>query len=1620
MRNFFLIVFFILFAEFLPAGNTYKSTERAPGFIENKGQIIDQNNKPNPGVLYLLNTPGLNVQLRKTGFSYDVYSLTDKHGPLSVIENNTPPYPVHHPDSLVRECHFHRIDMEMEGMNPGYSIVTSEPSADYLNYYTTGTPVNGTTVVRYYKTVTYKSIYPGIDLEFLMTPENGFKYNFIIHPDGKLSDIKLKITGPDHIRLTRDTLQFTTNPGVVNELIPESYFLNNESKTSIKSHFREIDDGVYSFSIDGDFSEASTLVIDPTSVRIWGTYYGGSGNDVGYKVSVDNEYNVILGGTTLSSDNIATAGAYDTIKKTFEDMFIAKFTANGVRLWGTYYGGDGTERLLGLKNDILGNIYVAGWTCSNSYIASPGSFQDTCSSHLNLGPSAPFLAKFSPNGWRIWGTYYGGQASDQANDVDVDQNGDVYLAGATAGSYNLGTPGTYQPAYYSFNSMGGDGFIAKFDSSGARIWGTYYGKGCLFSGISVDSSGTIYAAGATRSTDTIASSGAYQTVYGGGWADAFLAAFSQSGQRLWGTYYGGPAQDGDWVGGDDFPNIRCKADNTGSVYLIGFTSSQSGIASTGGFQPTYGGGTQDGFIAKFNSLGQRAWGSYYGGSGYDYVYNCSLGGNGDVFFTGETNSTNGIATAGSYMPAYNGGDDAFLVKFDRSGQRPWGTYFGGSAFDNALSSAYVADDTIYFSGNTYSTSNIASPGAHQVSYASGSDAYLEKFIECWPIAPAQAITGPASACQGTNGLVYSTVSLDHAVGYKWTLPPGASIESGFLTNTIVVDFGSSASSGLINVKGQNKCGDSGDSATLFVTVNVPPVPVISGPDTSCTGSGKLYSTAPGKTNYQWSTSTGGSVTAGGNTETATVIWTTAGAQQVHVTYSENGCQALTPSVFDVWVNSGPLVNISIAPSANNVCAGTPVTCTATPVNGGANPVYQWKVNGVNAGSNSPVFTYSPLNGDQVTCVLTSDAICSMNNPATSNTITMVVYPNLAVSIQVSPSANPVCAGTNVTYTATALNGGSSPVYQWKVNGLDVGTNSLTYTYVPLNGDVVSCVLISSITYCVSNNPATSNAITMTVNPSYPVDVSISASANPVCSGIPVIFTALPVNGGSSPVYQWKVNGSTTGTNSATFSYSPSNNDQVQCILTSSYTLCTSNNPAASNTITMTVNPLSVVSVSIAVSANPVCSGTPVTFTATPVNGGSSPVYQWKVNAVIVGGNSSTFTYTPLNNDAVSCVLTSSLTTCVTNNPATSNTVSMGVNPLMPVSVSITASANPVCAGLPVTFSASPVNGGSSPAYQWKVNAVNAGGNSSTYSYTPVSGDQVNCTLTSDINCPQGNPALSNTITMILTPTPSVSFSVCQDTVTSLNAQPFKLKGGIPLGGTYSGPGVNSLTGYFNPSVAGTGVKPISYTYQNQSLCSDVKTRSILVQTSPSFTCGQTLTDIRDGKTYPTVLLGTQCWMRANLNYGSFIAGTLSQTDNCQVEKYCYNDDASNCTVYGGLYQWDELMQYQSTVPLQGLCPPGWHIPTQAEWMVLFTWYQEQALAAKPLQDTIIAGFRAKESGVIYSNFSWSFKGFATIFWTSTSSGTIKALSHGMNLQDFSVSDYYANRSNAFAVRCVKD
>jgi len=218
----------------------------------------------------------------------------------------------------------------------------------------------------------------------------------------------------------------------------------------------------------------------------------------------------------------------------------------------------------------------------------------------------------------------------------------------------------------------------------------------------------------------------------------------------------------------------------------------------------------------------------------------------------------------------------------------------------------------------------------------------------------------------------------------------------------------------------------------------------------------------------------------------------------------------------------------------------------------------------------------------------------------------------SVKVSISASANNICSGTSVTYTATPTNGGSTPSYQWLVNGISGFPPGSTFTYTPANGNIITCILTSSNTVCTSNNPATSNAVNMVVNPNLPVAVTISPSENPVCAGSSVTFTATPTNGGVNPTYQWFVNGGDVLQSAPTMSYIPANGDLVTCVMNSNIT-CPTGNPATSNTITMIENTVNPVSIVITTPVTTVCSGTSVTFTATPTNGGTNPGYHWFIN-----------------------------------------------------------------------------------------------------------------------------------------------------------------------------------------------------------------------------------------------------------------------------------------------------------------------------------------------------------------------------------------------------------------------
>jgi len=536
-----------------------------------------------------------------------------------------------------------------------------------------------------------------------------------------------------------------------------------------------------------------------------------------------------------------------------------------------------------------------------------------------------------------------------------------------------------------------------------------------------------------------------------------------------------------------------------------------------------------------------------------------------------------------------------------------------------------------------------------------------------------------------------------------------------------------------------------------------------GSNPQCAGASATFTATPtngGTTpSYQWKVN---GTNVGTNSTTYTTTTLTNGQAITCVMTSNAACVSGSPATsnsISMTVNSNVAASVLIALTSgtNPMCSGVSATFTATPTNGGTTPSYQWKVNGTNVGTNSTTYTTTTLtNGQAITCVMTSNASCVSGSPATSNSISMTVNANVtaSVSIALTSGTNPMCSGASATFTATPTNGGTTPSYQWKVNGTNVGTNSATYTTTTLtNGQAVTCVMTSNAS-CVSGSPATSNSISMTVNANVTASVSIALTSgtNPMCSGASATFTATPTNGGTTPSYQWKVNGTNVGTNSATYTSTTLTNGQaVTCVMTSNAS-CVTGSPATSNSISMTVNSNVTASVSIALTSgtNPMCSGASATFTATPTNGGTTPSYQWKVNGTNVGTNSATYTTTTLTNgQAVTCVMTSNAS-CVTGSPATSNSISMTVNANVTASVliALTSGTNPQCSGASATFTATPTNGGTTPSYQWKVNGTNVGTNSATYTSTTLTnGQAVTCVMTSNASCATGSPATSNSISM---------------------------------------------------------------------------------------------------------------------------------------------------------------------------------------------------------------------------------------------------------------------------------
>lgn len=716
-------------------------------YIENKGQVVDQYFKYNAAVLYLYNGNNINIQLRNGGFSYDNWKNDPRSGHVN----------------------YHRIDINFVRPNPAMRVVPSGMSADYLNYYTSY--ASAIKNIHSYGQVVYKDVWKGIDISFELINEQP-KYNIILHPGSDINDVRFDIVGANSIETTTNGLDIVTDLFTIQERVPYSYYENGKERKNVTAGFSQ-KDGWYGVAIKETMPSNVELVIDPVPTVMWCTMYGGGGKDSGRVLSVASNSDVYFAGQTQSSNAIATSGAFRGSYMAGDDMFISRFTSTGARKWATYYGGANGDYVsdiaVNAKSDF---VCITGNTFSDTGIASVGAHQVNRDSDADI-----FLLKLDSAGGRVWCTYYGGDGEDMMAGVGIDKSDYVYLAGTTHSSNNIASSGTYKSTAPSGISSTSEGFLAKFTPSGARVWGTYFGgddgEYMTIAGIYNDTA--IIVSGYTASDTGIATTGTFQKDIFGNY-DLFIAKFDSSGNFKAGTYYGGP--------NDEYTIGKAAVDAAGNIYVHGYTESDTAIASVNAHQTSLGSVT-DGCLAKFSFNLQRVWGTYYGGDGLEETHCLAVDNSGAVYMTGITESTNQIATPGTWLSANQfGGRHMFLTKFSRDGKQLWGTYLLGAG----ASSAYVGFENDLYIAGWSSVAQIGTAGAHQQFHnGGGTDGFLMKIQGCHVNFVSASSNSPVKEMSAIN----LSAAPSGMMKYQWSHSGGfsSSLQNPVISNALLSDAG---------------------------------------------------------------------------------------------------------------------------------------------------------------------------------------------------------------------------------------------------------------------------------------------------------------------------------------------------------------------------------------------------------------------------------------------------------------------------------------------------------------------------------------------------------------------------------------------------------------------------------------------------------------------------------------------------------------------------------------------------------------------------------------------------------------------------------------------------------------
>jgi beta-propeller repeat-containing protein len=591
------------------------------------------------------------------------------------------------------------------------------------NYFIGNQPSQWRTNIPNYRKVAERGIYPGIDLVYYGT-QRQLEYDFVVSPGAAPDKIQIAFAGAQSLRpdSNGDLVVKLAGSGDVRLHKPVAYQeIGGERRLVAANYVLSGADSV-AFAI-GDYDARHPLIVDP--ILSYSTYLGGSGIDGANAIAVAPDNTAFVAGSTSSSDfpTVHALQPNDGGNPDFpQDAFVSKISSDGsTLLYSTYLGGENRDAANGIAVDNFGDAFVIGTTLSPHFPVTTNSFDTLCGADGQCGASwdggalvtNAFVTKLNPAGSAlVYSTFYGYFENVSGEAIAVDTNGNAYLTGYTTANFVptvVITPPKLPPPPFpitasAFQTAYGGGttnaFVAKLDATGSTaLYSSYLGGSIEDAGygIAVDASADVSVTGLTYSPDFPTTAGALQRIFGGA-GDAFVARVNMNAfgaaSLLYSTYLGGSGLD---------QGNGIAVDTAGNAYVTGVTNSASFGFAPNGFQ-TANAGEGDAFVAKLTTAGALSYFTYLGGSHADAGTGIAVDSGGNAYLTGTTVSTD-FPTAGAvFQPAYGGGNaDSFVAKLDPTGKTLiYSSYLGGTNTELASGIAVDTSGSAYVTGQTCS------------------------------------------------------------------------------------------------------------------------------------------------------------------------------------------------------------------------------------------------------------------------------------------------------------------------------------------------------------------------------------------------------------------------------------------------------------------------------------------------------------------------------------------------------------------------------------------------------------------------------------------------------------------------------------------------------------------------------------------------------------------------------------------------------------------------------------------------------------------------------------------------------------------------------------------------------